>query len=387
MIALAMLTLFVPFAAADHFPADSFFDVFFDIELQDLRELIRGVDSHERECRNDCNRAASDTRRDCNDISREERELCRETNNEAKDNCRELRGRDRADCNKEASQNSKECRKQGIDTKKECFENIRVSKEVCKISCRLQSCEAIEEIIPNGTEIPQQDNDGDGIPDQDDNCPNTFNPEQIDIDNDNQGDACDSFNEILCCFGGINGECFLDDLDNCRAGGGAVTGCMPDEPPASSGVTVLNNASVVAFNASDTALVDLINNVTATGVQNNNYTVGSYICMDFAHDLERNLTARGYTATWTAFWCYGGPGNPAPTAHAVTDVHLSDGRTIWIEPQTGQIINMDMDGDGVVEYNNGGYIPGMNMGTTDDNCKISFFSDRATAAAAGVPGA
>jgi len=36
------------------------------------------------------------------------------------------------------------------------------------------------------------DSDGDGIPDDQDNCPYTYNPEQEDDDNDDVGDACDS---------------------------------------------------------------------------------------------------------------------------------------------------------------------------------------------------
>ena len=82
-----------------------------------------------------------------------------------------------------------------------------------------------------------------------------------------------------------------------------------------------------------------------------------------------------------------GRGNPPAAAHAVTDVHLDDGRTVFIEPQTNQIINLDFDGDGNVEVNNGAYTPGANTGQTDDNCKISVFESRADAVAAGVPGA
>ena len=147
------------------------------------------------------------------------------------------------------------------------------------------------------------------------------------------------------------------------------------------------NFTPVNFNSSDTALVNLSNAVNSAGVNNSNYSLGVYDCRSFANDLERNLTSLGYNATWTAYWCYGGLGNPAPTAHAVTDVHLDDGRTVFIEPQTNQIINLDFDGDGVVEVNNNGYTPGANTGQTDDNCKISVFEDRAAANTAGVPGA
>jgi len=40
------------------------------------------------------------------------------------------------------------------------------------------------------------DQDGDGVPDNIDNCPNDFNTGQEDIDEDNTGDVCDPLNEI-----------------------------------------------------------------------------------------------------------------------------------------------------------------------------------------------
>lgn len=40
--------------------------------------------------------------------------------------------------------------------------------------------------------IVAPDADGDGIPDADDNCPQTPNPDQADADNDGTGDACDT---------------------------------------------------------------------------------------------------------------------------------------------------------------------------------------------------
>ena len=41
------------------------------------------------------------------------------------------------------------------------------------------------------------DFDGDGVPDDEDNCPTTFNPDQADVDGDGIGDACDSCNSTL----------------------------------------------------------------------------------------------------------------------------------------------------------------------------------------------
>ncbi len=38
---------------------------------------------------------------------------------------------------------------------------------------------------------PATDTDGDGVPDDEDNCPATANPDQADVDDDGTGDACD----------------------------------------------------------------------------------------------------------------------------------------------------------------------------------------------------
>ncbi|MGE3107888.1 MAG: DapH/DapD/GlmU-related protein [Phycisphaerales bacterium] len=120
---------------------------------------------------------------------------------------------------------------------------------------------------------------------------------------------------------------------------------------------------------------------------------GEYDCDDFAHDLERALDALGYDSTFTAIWdvC------PNPdhswwnwlwtsdtilkNGHALTDVHTADGKTIWIEPQTGEIVNLDTDGDGKV-----GTSKNHDSGsTTEGMTRVEVYPDRAAADAAGVP--
>jgi hypothetical protein len=54
--------------------------------------------------------------------------------------------------------------------------------------------------------IPQTDTDMDGIPDSSDNCVNTPNPDQADLDNDNIGDVCDD---------DMDGDGILNGDDNC----------------------------------------------------------------------------------------------------------------------------------------------------------------------------
>jgi len=53
-----------------------------------------------------------------------------------------------------------------------------------------------------------QDSDGDGIPDSEDNCPNTYNPNQADSDGDGVGDACDTGTDS-------DGDGIPDSEDNC----------------------------------------------------------------------------------------------------------------------------------------------------------------------------
>lgn len=121
------------------------------------------------------------------------------------------------------------------------------------------------------------------------------------------------------------------------------------------------------------------------------YTDDTYDCDDFASDLEEALTAQGYEATMTCYWCY--EDNPDHTwynwlwtsetvntsAHCLTDVH-ADGRLIWIEPQTGEVgVDLDFDGDGRVEY-----IETHGGGNTDDDCRIEVYADRRAGEDAGI---
>lgn len=60
-----------------------------------------------------------------------------------------------------------------------------------------------EEIL----ELYNEDCDGDGIPNVEDNCPNTHNPDQIDNDSDDSGDICDTDDD---------NDGILDTSDNCQ---------------------------------------------------------------------------------------------------------------------------------------------------------------------------
>ena len=63
--------------------------------------------------------------------------------------------------------------------------------------------------IGDACEAPIADSDGDGVPDATDNCPNTTNVGQKDTDGDGTGDACD---EGGGGGGGGGGGCFIGSL-------------------------------------------------------------------------------------------------------------------------------------------------------------------------------
>jgi uncharacterized repeat protein (TIGR01451 family) len=79
--------------------------------------------------------------------------------------------------------------------------------------------DAAGEIVDAGSAyVYRLDTDGDGVPDADDNCPTTSNPDQADADHDGVGDVCDN------CPANANpdqkdsdGDGIADACDNCKA--------------------------------------------------------------------------------------------------------------------------------------------------------------------------
>ena len=55
------------------------------------------------------------------------------------------------------------------------------------------------------------DLDGDGFDDVYDNCPNTYNPDQLDVDGDGIGDVCDPCNALAAVLGNVNLDASGDD--------------------------------------------------------------------------------------------------------------------------------------------------------------------------------
>lgn len=183
-------------------------------------------------------------------------------------------------------------------------------------------------------------------------------------------------------------------FDTCVANGGAVLGDIGgvlapslgsgssspsalgiDAPPVAAG----GNVSVPAGANIPQVVLDW---VAGTGIPDREYKPDEYDCDDFADDLEKafeDLVPGSGTFTYIACDFDEEVGNYT-SAHAITDVH-GGGAVAWIEPQTGQPVDLDKDGDGQVTF-------GLDLSgyptPTDGDCFIAVFDSAAAAVDAGL---
>lgn len=184
--------------------------------------------------------------------------------------------------------------------------------------------------------------------------------------------------DAQCIDGGVS-------VDYCRlTTGGAVQTCIPDEPQnASLGLNISTLVPANLTTVNTTLINNVLRDVANSNISSNNYTPGRYICHHFADDLEQYLQNHGYNATFTHFMQFDN-NNRTINDHALTDVHFGDGSILFIEPQTGRIVDLDIDRDGHVgarmypPMHQNGYHP------TDDNAKITVYESKAAAVAAGL---
>lgn len=183
--------------------------------------------------------------------------------------------------------------------------------------------------------------------------------------------------------------------DACAGAGGAVLGNIAGVRSASLGDGASGSPSALGIEAPPVAAggnlsVPSITNipqevldwVAGTGIPDRDYVPDSYDCDDFADDLEKafeELLPGAGTFTYIACDFDAETGNYT-SAHAITDVH-GGGAVAWIEPQTGQPVDLDKNGDGNVTFalDFSGYPE-----PTDGGCFIAVFESAEAAQDAGL---
>ena len=75
------------------------------------------------------------------------------------------------------------------------------------------SLDGIVAAIEDGLSYLEVDTDSDGLLDENDNCPEDYNPNQEDIDGDGDGDVCDPCNNLIWTGGDVNADGILDIFD------------------------------------------------------------------------------------------------------------------------------------------------------------------------------
>ena len=103
-------------------------------------------------------------------------------------------------------------------------------------------------VVSDGVVPVNSDGDGDGVSDDEDNCANDPNPDQADLDNDGEGDACDN---------DLDGDGVPNADDNCATtsnpdqkdtdGDGIGDECDP-QPGSSAGCKVTGGGHIIAPN-------------------------------------------------------------------------------------------------------------------------------------------
>jgi acetyltransferase-like isoleucine patch superfamily enzyme len=195
---------------------------------------------------------------------------------------------------------------------------------------------------------------------------------------------------ITCEFPG--GESFVTSGGACGESSGSVFECAPTLFEAGADPPGQQLQPGTPTGATRTKLdQDVDSGNVAVNGGGMPYVADTHDCDDFAEDLELHLQGLGYNATFTCYWKL----NPDNAwwkfwqkkwieGHCVTDVHLPDGTTVFIEPQltsgegaVGQ--DLDFDGDGKVEVSNG-----PTSDTTDDSYRIEVYDSAQAARDAGV---
>ncbi len=170
--------------------------------------------------------------------------------------------------------------------------------------------------------------------------------------------------EITCCtylLDNRDADCSPRTISQCIALDGVITGC-DDDPVVEDHGEVYTIDDIAPVNVDDPIVKQLMEDAGKSGIGENPYQEGSFECGDFTNNLEIYLegvknadgTKRYSKVTYSSirFWDENGKYLPKRN-HAVVDVHTSDGKIFFIDPQLAEkgvkmIYNADFNKDGKV---------------------------------------
>jgi hypothetical protein len=76
--------------------------------------------------------------------------------------------------------------------------------------------------------------------------------------------------------------------------------------------------------------------IAADKTDRNKYVSGKYTCVNFAADFKHNAMAKGYRCAFVILEFQGGLG------HAVNAFYTVDAGLIYVEPQTDEVLNLEV---------------------------------------------